>query len=154
MKMRRFDASDEYLDSLCEWMLEFAEKEDSLIIPQFLALKGIGYPFLKYFVSVSPKVANSFEIMKSKLCNRWLSKGLTMDNLSPHMAKVMIKYIRLYDSHGFDLEQEARQQIAVAEKTAEVKTIIAENYQDAKLDAKYETLYIDNTRKEQIVQKA
>jgi len=62
MKMRTYNASPEYLEDLCDQMLEWVKDPNALTIPQFLQKKGIGYPFFKYFVYASDKVCNTYEI--------------------------------------------------------------------------------------------
>lgn len=146
MKSRTVSVSPEYLDSLCEWMEEWSKDENSYIIPQFLQKHGIGYPYLKYFVEQSPKVCGYFEVMKATLCNRWLDLSLKKDNLPPHRTKVLMRYLRIYDSHGFDMEQQSKEQIAAASKEAETKYII-ENYGKQPIDKDYESHYSNNTNK-------
>lgn len=144
--MREVNVSDEYLDSLCEWMVEWVKKDSSLTIPQFLAHKGIGYPYFKYFVWRSPKVANTFEVVKAILANRWVSMGLTKDDLPPHRAKMLMKFLRLYDSHALDVEEESRKAIAEAEVKADMR-YFAEKYDREQLEQPYRGFYEDNVNK-------
>lgn len=153
MKMREVNVSDEYLDSLCEWMLEWVKDEKSLTIPQFLAHKGIGYPYFKYFVWRSPKVANTFEVVKAILNTRWLQKGLGNSDLPAHRAKMLMRYLRLYDSHALDVEEESRKAIAEAEVKADMR-YFAESYAREKLDEPYRGLYDENVDKRRGSKKA
>ena len=146
MKMKELQVSEEYLDSLCEWMMEWVKKDDAYTVPQFLQWKGIGYHYFKYFLHRSPKVLNTFEVMKSVLCNRWLHLAMTRDELPAHRSKVLLRYLKLYDSHAVDMEQEAREQVAAIEKTVEA-TYISENYAREKLDGVYRDHYAQNVNK-------
>ena len=72
--------------------------------------------------------------------------GLYDKDLSQHKAKILMRYINLYDSHGFDLQQEAKNEEAVATKTAELN-YITENYAQEKLNATYQPFYDRNVNK-------
>jgi len=146
MKMMEISVSDEYLDSVCEWMMEWVQKDDSLTVPQFLQWKGIGYPFFKYFVYRSSKVMNTFEVMKSILCNRWFHKAMYTEDLSPQRAKILFRYLRLYDSHGLDIEQIAREERVAVERKVDLQ-FAADNYAREKLDGEYQHIYQQNDDK-------
>jgi len=146
MKMRTYNASPEYLEDLCDQMLEWVKDPNALTIPQFLQKKGIGYPFFKYFVYASDKVCNTYEIMKSILCNRWLHMAMTKDELPPHRAKVLMRYLRLYDSHALDMEQMAKEQLEDARVASEMKYTL-EKYDRKELSEPYKSIYNDNVNK-------
>jgi hypothetical protein len=146
MRMREVNVSEEYLESLCEWMMEWVKKDDALTVSQFLQCKGIGYPFFNYMKYQSPKVHNTFEVMKSILCNRWFHMAMTKETLPPHRAKLLMRYIRLYDSHGYEMELDARKTVAEAEKKVEVE-YFAENYAREKLTGLYRDNYEKNDDK-------
>lgn len=142
--MREVPVSDEYLETICEWMIEWSKKEDSLVFPQFLEANGIGFPYFKYFTHVSQQVFNTFEIVKSVLCARWVMRAMTSSKMPAHQCKVMMKYIRIYDTHALDIEREMKISVAAVEKEVEIK-FIADNYANAKLDRDYQKNYSDNT---------
>ena len=144
--MREVNVSDEYLDSLCEWMLEWVKRDDARTVSQFLQWKGIGYPFFNYIKHISPRVHNTFEVMKSILCNRWIHMAMTEDKIPSHRVKLLMRYVRLYDTHGYDMEIEARQQVAEAEKKVECD-YFAENYAREKPNGIYRDLYDKNDDK-------
>ena len=96
----RFDyiqVSPDYLDDLAGSMLEWAEREDSYAIPQFLRWKGIGYSYMQHFRYKSELVRNTFDIVQAILHTRWLNLAMTKDEIPPHRAKVLMRYLRLYD---------------------------------------------------------
>jgi hypothetical protein len=146
MRMREIEVSIEYLDNLCKWMEEWGEKEDSLTFTQFLKTRGIGYGYFKYFQWRSPKVNNCYEMLKYTLHNRWLQKAMNSKDLPQHQAKVLMKYLSLYDSHARDLAEQERKAIAEVEKVAEMN-YKAENYASVKLDGFYNGYYEQNANK-------
>ena len=146
MKMREVQVSQEYVETLCEKMLEWVKKEDAYTIPQFLQWKGIGYPYLKYIVHTNPQACNTFEVMKAILNNRWLHMAMSKDELPPHRAKVLMRYLRLYDSHGLDVEEESRKQIVEAE-TKQQMQFLAEQYDRSDLEEPYRGIYEKNIDK-------
>lgn len=153
MKMQKIDVSDEYLDTLCRWIDEFASDADSLTIPQFLSQKGIGYHYFKYFIYRSPKVRNAYEVMKSALCDRWVRKAMSDKNMPQHQAKVLMRYLSVYDSHARDLDEESKKAIAEVEKIAELN-FTSENYASSKLEGVYKGFYEKNTNKRRSKAKA
>lgn len=146
--MREVTVSDEYLDDLCEKMTEWAKGPDNLTIPQFLKERGLGYPYFKFFIWKSPKVNNTYEVMKSTLFTKWLKMALDPKekDIAAHKAKVIMRYINLYDSHGYDMQQQAKIEEAEATKTVELQ-FMAETYAKEKLDAEYESFYERNDNK-------
>jgi len=146
MRMRSIQVSEEYLLSLVEWMEEWVKDEEALTIPQFLKAKGIGYQYLKYFVYISPLVQNAFEIMKATLFTKWLKMALSKEKMPAHRAAVVMRYIKYYDSHTFDLDQEARKEISNLEQQSEL-IYKADNYADEDLKGIHRELYDENVNK-------
>lgn len=144
--MRKVNVSAEYLDSVVEWMFEWASKEDALSVPQFLQERGIGYPYLKYFCSISEKVNNTFEIVKSVLHNRWLHKAMTTNELPVHQQKLVTRYIRLYDGHGLDVERDMKEKVEETRVRTEMN-VLAENYARDELKQPYQQIYESNVNK-------
>ena len=153
MRMRKVQVSEEYLDSLCDWMLNWVGQPESLTIPQFLADKGIGYPYLKYFCYISPQVENTFEVVKAILHCRWLLMGLSQEELPPHRAKMLMRYLRFYDSHALDVEDESKKAVAEAQTIAEMQ-FTSEQYARERLDEPFKGLYEKNDDKRRDSKKA
>lgn len=153
MRMREINVSDEYLEHLCEELLKWVEDPKSLTIPQFLAQKGIGYPYFKYFVYRSAQVCNTYEVVKAKLNSRWLEMGLGYREIPAHRCKMLMRYLRLYDSHALDIEQESRERVAEASAKAEVKYTL-EKYERAELEEPYRGIYQSNVDKRRGGEKA
>jgi hypothetical protein len=153
MRMKEYQVSIEYLETLCEWMIEWAEKEDSLIFPQFLTKRGIGYSYFNYFRHICPRVNNIYEVIISKLCTKWLRIGMTTKDMPQHQQKLLSRYIRIYDQLAFETETEARKIVAEA-KTQKECEFFAENYSKQKLDGVYKEIYDKNDNKRRDSEKA
>ena len=146
MKMQPIQVTPDYLEDLCEWMQYWSKQEDSYTVPQFLQWKGIGYHYMKYFCYQSEKVNNSFEVMKSVLHTRWLDLAMTKDEIHHHRAKVLMRYLRLYDSHGLDVEKSMKEALQDAAILADMKRT-AENYATEELHEPYRAIYDQNDNK-------
>ena len=101
---------------------------------------------LKYIVNTNGHACNTFEVMKSILANRWLHMALTKDNLPPHRAKVLMRYLRLYDSHGLDVEEEIRKKVVDAQTEREMRYAL-EKYDRSELKEPYRKIFDDNVDK-------
>lgn len=146
MKMREVQVSQEYVETLCEKMIEWVQKNDAYTIPQFLQWKGLGYPYLKYICYAYPQAQNAFEVMKSILNNRWFHLAMSKDELPPHRAKMLMRYLRLYDSHALDVEEESRKTIAEAETKTQMQ-YIAEYYDRSDLTEPFKGIFDGNVDK-------
>lgn len=153
MDRERISVSEEYLESLCDWMLEWAAKEDSYTVPQFLQWKGMGYYYLKYFCQHSDIVYNTFEEMKSIIHNRWFNLAMNTDSLPPHKSKMLMRYLRYYDAHAFDLERQMKESVIDAHTREEMKKA-AENYARKELQEPFEGIYQKNDNKRRSGNKA
>lgn len=141
------NVSDEYIDSLCEWMLEWAQKDTSLTIPQFQQERGICNFYINYFKANKPKFLKCLEITKAVLCNRWMMMGMNSEKMAPHKEKIMNRYIRLYDTYSRDLDREFKQ--AIAEVTPQVqKVYYTESFADRPIATPYDKHYDRNVRKQ------
>ena len=145
----RFDyiqVTPDYLDDLCDSMLEWAELDDAYTIPQFLRFKGIGYSYMKHFCYKSELVRNTFDIVQSILHTRWFNLAMTKDELPAHRSKVLMRYLRLYDGHGLDIEKTMRESALNAETEADMRRV-AQNYANEKLKQPYQNIYEQNDNK-------
>lgn len=146
VRSRAVDVKAEYLDSLCERLILWAENKKSLTIPEFLSQVRIGYPYFKYLIENSNKLCNAYEYAKSVLCVRWINRALNHEKMSQHEAKLVSRYVRLYDTHGLDLDQQQREALVEVEIRANQKYAV-ENYADARLSEPYHTEYERNRAK-------
>ena len=138
--------SDEYLDTICDWLDAWVEKDDSWAIPQFLKEYGIGWSYFKQFLDISPKLQNTFEVVISMLHTRWLSYAMQKDEMPRHMQTILLRYLKVYDNHSYWVETEARKEIA-QESQLNFINFESENYSDAKLQGLYKQIYDDNANK-------
>ena len=153
MKMRQIQVSEEYIETLCTKMLDWVKKSDSYSVPQFLQEKGIGYPYFSYIVHTNPTACNTFEVVKAILSSRWLHMAMTVDELPAHRAKVLMKYLRLYDSHAMHMEEESKKRIAEAEQKTQMQ-FLAEEYDRSELTEPYKAIYKTNLDKRRDKKKA
>ena len=149
-KFRNIDVSEEYLQHLSDELKDWSAKHDSWIIAQFLKSQDIGWGLFKHFLSMSPLLQNTFDVTVSHLCSKWVMYALESKNMPAHMCKVLMKYLKVYDNHAFDIEHEARKQLAAAKQ--EVMTqleFMNEDYSQEKLDGIYKDIYEsqDNKRR-------
>ncbi len=146
----RFDyiqVTPDYLDDLCDCMLEWAKgDEDAYTIPQFLRLKGIGYSYMKHFCYQSELVRNTFDIVQAILHTRWFNLAMNKNEIPPHRAKVLMRYLRLYDGHGLDVEKTMREAALDANTEADMRRV-AQNYAREKLKPPYQKIYDENDNK-------
>lgn len=156
MKMRRVDVSAEYCEELCFRLLEFAKKPTSWTFPEFFADQDIGYSYFKWIAHYHPEVHHAFEVAKSILCKRWINfafKDKESKNLAPHQAKLLLRYINLYDLHGRDVKDTEREALKEIETIADMR-YQAECYAGAKLDGIHQQNYDQNISKRRSSEKA
>lgn len=146
MDMCEINVSEEYIEHLCEHMLEWVQKPDAFTTSQFFQEVGIGYPYFKYFCHVFPSVNNTFDVMKSILCNRWIHFAMNNDEVPSHQVKLLTRFVRLYDSYGLDVEEGMRHRVAEAERTATFN-YLSEKYDKQPLHRDYQKIYEENDNK-------
>lgn len=144
---------DGYIEALCKSMKEWGSKEGSLTIPQFLKYKGLANFYLQNFIENYPEVRACLDVLKSTLCVRWIMMAMNDSNLSPTKAKVLLRYVRLYDLEGLQTERESQAALKEAEKTAELQ-FYAENFANHELTGVYKSHYDTNTNKSRSREKA
>lgn len=145
-KYQCVNVSDEYLETVCGWLNKWATQKDSWIIAQFLKKYGIGWSYFKHFLNLSPKLENIFEATMAALCEKWLLYAMEKKNMPQHMQRVLMKYLRAYDNHSFDMEKEAKKELA-SEETKAALNYVKEDYAQQKLEGVYKRIYELNTNK-------
>lgn len=146
MKMAGLQVSTEYIEDLCEKMLEWVKNPKAYTVPQFLQWKGIGYPYLKHLIYAHPQVCNTFEVMKSILNNRWFHLAMKEKELPAHQSKMLLRYLNLYDSHALDVEEESKKRISEAQSRPHIR-YTPEGYDRSNLTGPYEGIYERNVNK-------
>lgn len=144
---RNVTVSEEYLDDLGGWLKEWASKKDSMILAQFCSKYGIGFSYLKHFTFLSQQFGNIYEVAIATLCERWLDYAMKTKNMPQHMQKVIMKYLRAYDHHSFDMEMEAKKEVAREETLSSITNYVAEDYSKEKLEGVYKQFYDQNVNK-------
>lgn len=145
--------SKEYIDTVCDWLDEWAEREDSWTVPQFLKEYGIGWTYFNALMEICPQLHLQFETIIAGLHSKWMRYAFEQNELPPHMQKILLKYLRVYDNHAFYVDQEAKKEIAEKTKFA-VTNYAAENYSEERLEGLYKRLFDDNVNKRRSRKKA
>lgn len=145
-KQKFVTVSEEYLETVCDWLEKWATHDDSWIIAQFLKKHGIGWSYFKHFISISPKLENIFETVIAGLCEKWLLYAMKKENMPFHMQKILMKYLRVYDNHAYDVDQQAKKEIA-REETAPTHNYVKEDYTQHQLEGVFKHIYELNTDK-------
>lgn len=135
----------EHEAEICEQMIEFAKHSQARTVPQFLALKEIGYSTLRHWQDYSPRIRSTYQAMVSILWCKWFDFAMDSDSLPAHQAKILDKYLNLYDEHAFEIMTNKAKEMAVSQLTA--KAYAVENYQAMQLEGLYKEKYQQNESK-------
>lgn len=139
--------SEEFLSHLADSLLAWADDESALTLPQFLARSELPYSYLRYFSYMSPVVFNALEVTKAKLFCRWLEKAIDDEKkLSKAHESVLLRYLRFYDSHTYEMETQKQKELEEAKTQGEMR-FAAEQYNRAKLEEPYREIYDRNIDK-------
>lgn len=145
-KMSHVQVSDEYLETVCKWLEKWTKESDSWIVAQFLKKYGIGWSYFKHFLTISPKLKNIFEVTVATLCERWVMYAMERKDLPKHMAKLVLRYIKVYDNHAYDQELEAKKELA-REETTSALDYVKEDYAREQLEGVFKRIYELNSDK-------
>lgn len=138
--------SKEYIDTVCRWLEKWADKKDSLIIPQFLKKYGLGWSYFQAMLEICPQLNHIFENTIAGLCSKWLAYGLDNKEIPAHMRCILNKYMRVYDNHAYYVDQQAKKELTENTQFS-VKDYEIEDYSQARLKGLYKRLYEENTNK-------
>ena len=126
---------------LCEAMLEWSVQDDSYAIPQFMQKHHIGWPEFKEMLLLNPAVKRTFHRVIPRLWQRWHKLAFNNKKLERYQAKIMMRYLTLYDAHAFEVEQ------AKDEYNQRVLRFESDNYSEADLHEPFEDHWIMNANK-------
>lgn len=146
MRAQKIEVNQDYVDQVNKWVEEWISRPDSMLVTQFLSDYGIAWPYLKQLMGMSPTLKNTFEVAVSTLHTRLLSYAMENKDMSKHMRDIVFRYIKMYDSHCFDLEIDSKKEIAQSQNVLLVN-YESENYADAPVEGVFEDKYRDNTNK-------
>lgn len=135
--------SEEYIDTVCEWLETWVDHEDSWIIPQFLKKHGLGWTYFKAMLETCPQLLHTFENTIAGLCSKWMFYIKENPDMPKHMQKVVMRYLRVYDNHYYDVEKEAKKEVAQNTQVS-VTNYAVEDYSKARLKGLYQSLYDEN----------
>jgi hypothetical protein len=138
--------SEEYIDTVCDWLENWSKEDDSWIIPQFLKKYGLGWTYFRAMMDICPQLHHIFENTVASLCSKWIEYAFNKKDLPQHMQKVLLKYLRVYDNHAYFVDQEAKKEVAEKAKFS-VANYAVEDYKNQRLKGLYKSLYDANTNK-------
>lgn len=144
--MAHIQVSEDYIETVCEWLEIWMKEADSWIIAQFLKKHGIGWSYFKHFLTISPKLKNLFEVVVASLCEKWVFYAMGKKNLPQHLQKIVLRYIRVYDNHAYDQELEAKKELA-KEETTTALDYVKEDYAKEQLEGVFKRIYELNSNK-------
>ena len=137
--------SQEYVDTLIDWLEEWRKESSSFCVFQFLARYNIGWNLFKRYLKASERLNTAFETTLAWLADRWFDFGMKKDKLPKHQQALMEYYIKRYDLREWEKEIELRKDIAVLETQAAAKYVI-EEWGQAELDGRFKEIYDKNER--------
>lgn len=142
--MSKIQISEEYIETVCMWLEEWAESPQSMVIPQFLSKHGISWKYLKQMMDLVPSLNNTFQVVVSTLHSRWIDLAFRKDELSRHLTSILMRYLRVYDAHAFEVEMAAKKEMQDAQSGAQLILYDAEDFKNAKLSGHFKDLYEKN----------
>jgi len=142
--MAKIQISQEYIDTVISWLEEWVADPQAMVIPQFLAKHGISWKYLKGMREIAPSLDNAFEVTIAKLHAKWLDLAFKKDELSRHLTSILMRYLRVYDDHAYEVEANARREIAEANAGASLAIYESEDFKQLKLSGRFEEIYRSN----------
>ena len=142
----KISVSQEYLDTVCDWLEAWSNEKDSWIIPQFLKKHGIGWFHFRSMMERCALLHHIFEVTVAGLCSKWVLYAISKKDMPPHMQKVLMKYLRVYDNHAYYVDQQAKKDVAQNTNFAP-RNYATENYSEERLEGLYQRLYDENANK-------
>lgn len=140
-------------ETTSEWQIanelsSFGEHPDARCIPQFLALKGVGWGTFKYWMKSSWRIKNAYEHTLSMLWCRWFDFIADNKKLPAHHIKMAEKFLNVYDDNLINILNDK----AKAQSQAQAATIVTtayktENYQTLEMEEPYKSKYEEQEKK-------
>lgn len=128
--------SEKYVKGLIARLKAWRQRPDALVFASFLSEQEIGWSIFKRIRDTYPQVRHEFEVACAAMSHRWVMKAIEDKSLTSAQEKVLVRYLRFYDLHTWDMELDARR----AEETAKGEAIaqfVTENFKDAELSEPY-----------------
>jgi hypothetical protein len=141
---QKIQISEEYIETVCSWLEEWSEDSTAMVIPQFLAKHGISWQYLKQMMELAPSMQNAFEVTVSKLHARWIDMAFKKDELSRHLTSILMRYLRVYDAHAYEVETNAKKEVAEANVGAQLALYEKEDFKNLELSGRFKEIYESN----------
>lgn len=145
--MEKIQISPEYIETLCSWLEEWGNDPLSMVVPQFLSKHGISWKYFKAMKEAAPLLENTFEVVIAKLHTRWMELAFKKDDLSRHLTSILMRYLKVYDDHAFEIETKAKREIAEATSGVPLKVYESEDFKKLKLSGHFEEIYNSNVNR-------
>lgn len=129
-------------------LYRFATHPEARCMPQYLALKGIGWGTFKYWMKNSWRIKNAYEHTVAMLWCRWFDFIHDNKKLPAHHIKLAEKFLNVYDDNLIHILNEKTRAQAQASATQPVPaTYKTENYQTLEIEEPYKSKYEEQERK-------
>ena len=139
MKSKKIEVSKEYIqDHLIPFLKWWVEKEDSFVISQFLSERGISWTVFKELLQSHEDLQEEFDIIIARLHVRWFHLGMNSKELPSHKQKILSRYLKVYDNHGYYQESESKKDI-IGKEGGSFHYVI-ENFSNAKVSERLKKL--------------
>lgn len=143
-KVLPYDKNQHEYD-ICDEIKRWAHHPEARCIPQYLALKGIGWGTMKYWIERSYPLKNAYEHAIAILWCRWFDFFFDNKKLPPHHIKMAEKYLNVYDGNLIHILNEKAREEAKAQIVH--KTYHAEDYRTLEVEGIYKEKYEENEKK-------
>lgn len=150
MRKRHFSFCPDEIEMVMDQMRKWADKPSSMTIPQFLHEHRMGYSYFYSLVYATPRSQDAFESIQSQLCRKWIDYAFQSDegkNLNSYQAKILMKYVNLYDLHARDVRASEKAVLAEVEALAATQNYAADDYSNYPLEGIHKENYERNINK-------
>lgn len=141
--------SEEYIDTICEWMQSFQKDSRNVFVPQFLMQHGIGWDYMHKLLESSERIRNTFDVMVAALCCRWMDLAmLRSHNISKNYANLVTRYLTMYDGHAFSTQQKQGYKHGGIQENGMEKRLQfeKENFADKRITKEYKQFWDANVK--------
>lgn len=126
----------------------WAHHPDARCIPQYLALKGIGWGTFKYWIEQSYYLKNAYEHAITVLWCRWFDFLMENKKIPSHHIRMAEKYLNVYDANLIHIINEKAKDLAKAQTIDTTpRQYTVEDYQTLEMEGEYKKKYEENEAK-------
>lgn len=144
-KVQPYD-KDQHEYDICNEIKRWAHHPEARCIPQYLALKGIGWGTFKYWIERSYPLKNAYEHAISVLWCRWFDYLIENKKIPSHHIRMAEKYLNVYDGNLIHILNEKAKEAAQAQIAAP-RNYTAEDYRTLEMEGEFKKKYEENEKK-------